>query len=49
MVQSLTSLFGRLTNHGHFKLPENDRRSGEFPDLNLKRVDDMIRDVWSGR
>ena len=48
MVQSLTSFFGRMVVCGAFKMPDK-RDSDRFPDLRLKRVDEMINDAWTGR
>ena len=49
MVRSLTSLFGQMTVHGYFRMPESNRQNNKFPDLKLKRVDEMIKEVWVGR
>lgn len=45
-IQSLVSLFGRMTMAGHFHMPTECRASNLFPDLKLLSVEEMIMDNW---
>ncbi|ODQ68894.1 hypothetical protein LIPSTDRAFT_76651 [Lipomyces starkeyi NRRL Y-11557] len=48
-AKTIVSLFGLMTNAGHFHMPSENRLNSKFPDLQPFTAEELLNKAWAGR